>query len=223
MAYRVSEQLKEARATNTLGFSQKVATLIFAFSAKNYATFLVEYLPYCGQGSEIWANAYGDYQKAMIKDIKGQVAIAIQKNTYSQEELGILDHLLPKLHAVLNCGVMTGPPFVPLLHGHMPLLCPVYMEDIMDLLLTMEKPLTVVSIAICSTTIMYSLNIYRYPHGLFQGYWIIKSKERESQVVKGRQIFILKQRPSIIPCNTFNINIQSLSTGHIPVLKLFQT
>jgi hypothetical protein len=152
MAYRIAKQLKAARAGNTLGFSEKVATLLFAFSAKNYSAFLEIYLPYCGQGSEIWSNAYETYQKGMIRDIKAQLAIELKKPIYSPEELAILDHLLAKLHAVLNCGALTGPPFIPLLDGKMPLFCPLYMEDLMDLLLTMKKPLTVVSIVISLTS-----------------------------------------------------------------------
>lgn len=151
MAIRISGQLKEARAANTLGFSEQVAKLVLTFSAKNFQTFLQDQLAYCGQGSDLWAQSYEDYQKAMIRDIKGQVAIELKKTTYSSEELKILEHLVHKLIALLDNQVMTGAPLVPLLDGKMPLTCPTYMMDMMSLWTSLEKPVSLVSSQFSST------------------------------------------------------------------------
>jgi hypothetical protein len=133
LAYRINQQIEQVLADKALVWSIKVADLVLAFSVKSFGTHLKAEFSYFGQGSDIWSTAFDAYRNSMINDLKAQIPIEQKKvDYYSESDLAILDHLLCKLDAILNHGAMSGAPIHPELDGKVPLLCPLYMEKMMD-------------------------------------------------------------------------------------------
>jgi hypothetical protein len=143
LSFIIQNQLDQAKADDTLDFSIRVATMILAFSTKQYDMHLAKNICYIGQNSNTWRKAYDSYQKEFLADMKAE--ILSERKNYPQEEAAVLDILLVKLSAILNYGAMNGAPFVPALNGKVPLLCAKYMVDMMDMVLSMEKPLSLAS------------------------------------------------------------------------------
>lgn len=138
LGHRMHQQLEQARKDGTLGFSDKVAHLLLTYASARYNNFLADHLSYLGQSSTVWTTAFGEYSHALIKGIK----LRLQQNEgqFRGQDLEILKHLPEKLHALLKGGV-----FVPNIVGQVPLLCPEYMKGMMDMLMVIEKHLSLVS------------------------------------------------------------------------------
>jgi hypothetical protein len=189
LATRTYKQMLAAQADGTWSYSVKIAEVLLCMAQKNYQQELSQDSQLFGQNSSTWRTAYQIYQTQFLRVMNAVVQDEIVQTTlYSPEELKTWKLLMVKLKATVLHRSLTGPGWVPALDGMVPLLCPDFMDHLLEMVMEIEAPLSIASLAFLLAA--YSAKpIFRSALGLCLVCWIIASTDRE-------------KRLQMIPCNS---------------------
>lgn len=104
-----------------------------------YQEHLHPVIAYFGQGSTAWTEAFNTYKDALRRKLRAE------RRGMTEEGKKKVDELLVKLTLILEKGATVGIKCVPKLDGSVPVLCPSFLNDLMDLLFNVEPVLELVS------------------------------------------------------------------------------
>lgn len=114
-------------------------TYLIKTSNKVYEEHLHPVISYFGQASPAWKEAFDQYKHGLKRKL------AHEKQQMSPEGSDKVDKMLLKINLIFDKSATLGIMCMPKLDGLVPLLCPTFLCDLMDLMFNIEPVLELVS------------------------------------------------------------------------------